>query len=360
MAHVAKYTRPAIGRLMNHYNRKENDGVIRSNESIDPTRTNQNYFFKNGSVDSLNERLSQVKVCKRADVNVMCDWVVTLPKDVQADDEQKFFEAVFAFLSERYGSDNIINAVVHNDETTPHMHCAFVPVVEDRKKGGYKVSAKERLNRAELQSFHTDLAGYVQERLGYEVAILNGATVEGNLTKKEMLERDIEELEQDKEKLQGKVLSATEVRDSKYKKCFPGGGIKLVKASGAVASTSETMEHIQSLKKTASRVISADKERNEAIKRAKQAEKERDEANSRADKAENDRQMFFSKKDREQAERVRKANNRAERAENENSSLKAFLSELKYSDGSSVLDTYNEKMENQKNKNRSQSRGYER
>lgn len=359
MAHVAKYTRSAIGRLMGHYNREKDDGVNRNNESIDPERTDENYFLKSGSVDSLNERLLQVKVCKRADVNVLCDWVVTLPKDVQVDDEQKFFEAVFDFLSERYEAENIINAVVHKDETTPHMHCAFVPVVEDKKKGGYKVSAKERLNRAELQSFHTDLSVYVQERIGYEVAILNGATVEGNLTKKEMLKKDIEELEQEKGKLQGKILTVEEVKDKSFKKCF-GGGIKLVKKSGEVASTSETIDYIQSLKKTASRVKSSDRERDEAVERAKKAENERDKANKRADDAENDRQVYFSRKDREQVERVRKANSRAEKAENENSNLKSYMDEIKFSDGSSVLDAYNEKMENQKNKNRSQSHGYER
>lgn len=48
-------------------------------------------------MDSLNERLSQVKVCKRADVNVLCDWVVTLPKDVQVDDEQKFLKLYLIF-----------------------------------------------------------------------------------------------------------------------------------------------------------------------------------------------------------------------------------------------------------------------
>ena len=100
MAHVAKYTRSAIGRLMGHYNREKDDGVNRNNESIDPERTDENYFLKSGSVDSLNERLLQVKVCKRADVNVLCDWVVTLPKDVQVDDEQRF--SVGAVRSREY------------------------------------------------------------------------------------------------------------------------------------------------------------------------------------------------------------------------------------------------------------------
>ena len=39
--------------------------------------------------------------------------------------------------------ENVISAYVHFDEVTPHMHYAFVPVVEDKKKGGYKLSAKK-------------------------------------------------------------------------------------------------------------------------------------------------------------------------------------------------------------------------
>ena len=152
MAHVAKYTRSAIGRLMGHYNREKDDGVNRNNESIDPERTDENYFLKSGSVDSLNERLSQVKVCKRADVNVLCDWVVTLPKDVQVDDEQKFFEAVFDFLSERYGAENIINAVVHKDETTPHR--AMSPA-----------SSFSRRGRVSAASLSSDRKGRIQSRI---------------------------------------------------------------------------------------------------------------------------------------------------------------------------------------------------
>ena len=48
-------------------------------------------------------------------------------------------------------------AVVHYDETTPHLHYAFVPVVFDNKKSRYKVSAKEVLTRHDLQTFHDDL-----------------------------------------------------------------------------------------------------------------------------------------------------------------------------------------------------------
>ena len=76
----------------------------------------------------------------------MVDWVVTLPQSFDGD-EQDFFQETYKFLNDRYGKENVISAYVHMDETTPHMHYAFVPVVEDKKKGGYKLSAKEAVNR---------------------------------------------------------------------------------------------------------------------------------------------------------------------------------------------------------------------
>ncbi|MCE2224411.1 plasmid mobilization protein [Streptococcus thermophilus] len=83
-----------------------------------------------------------------------------LPEELaEATYEQQsaFFEATTNFLNERYGQENAVAAVVHYDEITPHLHCAFVPVVFDNKKSRYKVSAKEVLTRHDLQTFHDDL-----------------------------------------------------------------------------------------------------------------------------------------------------------------------------------------------------------
>src|SRR5699024_194930 len=66
-----------------------------------------------------------------------------------------------------------------NDETTPHMHFAFMPVTYDEKKRREKVSAKEVLNRNELKSFHQDLDNHLQERIPhiYQKGILNDKTI---------------------------------------------------------------------------------------------------------------------------------------------------------------------------------------
>jgi hypothetical protein len=198
MAHVEKFARGTTGVMCGHYGRTEGDGVRRSNENIDPARTHLNYNLApahdGGQIAFIQKRLSEVKLQNRADVKVMCDWVITLPvtdefkqqkPERQEELTQGFFRASYDFLEKRYGRENVVSAYVHMDEKTPHMHFAFIPVTEDRKKGGFKVSAKEVLTRSDLQSFHTDLQRFLGQR-GVPLAVLNGATKDGNKTVAEL------------------------------------------------------------------------------------------------------------------------------------------------------------------------------
>lgn len=192
MAHVAKYAKGAVGNMFAHYARSRSD-VVRSNENIDPARTHLNYNLapqhKGGQVAFLRRRLAEVKVQKRADVNLFCDWIVTIPKDfldTHPDREREFFENTYNFLKEKYGEENVISAYVHRDEVTPHMHFAFIPVVQDKKRGGFKVSAKEALTRSDLRSFHDELTMHLLKNMGYVIPILNQATKDGNRSIKEL------------------------------------------------------------------------------------------------------------------------------------------------------------------------------
>ena len=200
MAHFAKYAATAVNRMTNHYGRTQGDGIHRSNEEIDPERTSLNYNLapdrQGGQIAYLHERLAEVKVQKRADVKVLCDWVVTLPRwqakpgqNVDPNQiERQFFQQTYRFLADRYGEQNVVSAYVHMDETTPHMHFAFIPVVQDKKHPEReKVSAKERINRKELQTFHGDLDHYIQEKIP-EVSfeVLNDATRDGSKTVTEL------------------------------------------------------------------------------------------------------------------------------------------------------------------------------
>ena len=80
MAHKEKYTRGAVGHMLGHYDRSKE-----APELACPANTVLNYGSygndqQKNQLDFLHQRLSEVKVHNRKDVNVMVDWVVTLPQ----------------------------------------------------------------------------------------------------------------------------------------------------------------------------------------------------------------------------------------------------------------------------------------
>lgn len=180
MAHIAKYSKGAMGHMLSHYDRSKNN----LSGDIDKARTVLNYNLgpvrAGTQLDFIHQRLSEVKVQQRKDVNVLCDWVVTVPKDLPLHEHKAFFQHTYNFLQQKYGAENVISAYVHIDETTPHMHFAFIPVVPDKRRGGFKVSAKEAITRSDLQQFHERLQTYLEDQLGHPVSILNEATRNGN------------------------------------------------------------------------------------------------------------------------------------------------------------------------------------
>ncbi|MCL2578396.1 MAG: plasmid recombination protein [Oscillospiraceae bacterium] len=61
-------------------------------------------------------------------------------------EQREYLQRAFAFMENKIGRGNIISAVVHNDEKTPHMHLSFCPITPDMK-----LSAKYILgNQAQL------------------------------------------------------------------------------------------------------------------------------------------------------------------------------------------------------------------
>lgn len=190
MAHFEKYSAGAIGHMLAHYDRTHSSSTSKINES--KTFLNYNLAAKDqplSQLDFIHKRLSEIKVLKRKDVNVMCDWIVTAPQELAKDELPLFFAETYKFLNDRYGKENVISAYVHLDETTPHIHYAFVPVVMDKKKNIPKLSAKERVPVRELKTFHPDLTKYMKNIFGRDIGIQNDATSLGNQTIKQLKQK---------------------------------------------------------------------------------------------------------------------------------------------------------------------------
>ena len=194
---IQKYTKEACGHLFKHFERaKDKDGnYIRfGNRDIDLSRSCLNYNLAPSrgmtQTEYLNKRLSEVYHIKKKDLNVMCSWVITAPDDLPPEKLHLFFHAAYHFMAKRYGEENVISAYVHLDENREkghaHMHFAFIPVIYDKKKQRYKVSAKEVINKNELQKIHKEAEAYISKSLKTSVHLLNGMTKQGNKTIEEL------------------------------------------------------------------------------------------------------------------------------------------------------------------------------
>ena len=200
MAHMIKLTRGALGGMFRHNERDAEDGaVVRSNERIDPTRTHLNYSLTPTPVLQLTplERVNTlcesegINIAKRKDLKVAVSWVITAPQSITEDERERFFFECKRFLDTRYGykgDKNVLCAQIHLDETSPHLHYVFCPVCYDSKNHRHTVSAKNVINRKDLQTFHKDLTEHMRGVFGRDVGIETGITEEqgGNMSVTEL------------------------------------------------------------------------------------------------------------------------------------------------------------------------------
>ena len=89
-------------------------------------------------------------------------WLTVSPEFAKAHESEmpEYFNRAFDFLKERVGEENIISAVVHMDEKTPHLHLCFVPLTKDGR-----LSAKEILgNKKNMIRWQDDFYACMAER----------------------------------------------------------------------------------------------------------------------------------------------------------------------------------------------------
>lgn len=124
--HLATYTTASAGRMLAHYERSigERDHIDRDGEVYNLAPT-----YEGGCHKRFADLCDGLEV--GAKTRPLADMVVTMPEGFEGDREG-FFEAAYGELAARVGEERIVCAYVHLDEpgAQPHMHFAFVPVVE--------------------------------------------------------------------------------------------------------------------------------------------------------------------------------------------------------------------------------------
>ena len=136
------------------YNRSSLIGLYRHNERKNTTYTNKNivrfsthlnYSLKECDTTYLQkfEQIRQEHNLKgwiKKNSNVVCEYIITSDeqffKNIGNDETKRFFETAYEFVKtyKNLGEDYIISATVHLDESTPHMHLIYIPVVHSIDK----------------------------------------------------------------------------------------------------------------------------------------------------------------------------------------------------------------------------------
>ena len=153
------------GPLEAHHERKKEQYA--SNPDIDTSRSKYNFHIVKPDgryYHFIQSRIEQARCRTRKDSTRFVDTLITAspeffkgksPKEIAA-----YFQRAADFLIDRVGRENIVSAMVHMDEKTPHLHLVFVPLTKDNR-----LCAKEIIgNRANLTKWQDDFHACMVEQ----------------------------------------------------------------------------------------------------------------------------------------------------------------------------------------------------
>lgn len=160
------------------------------NPNYDPTKSCENHYFErmevNGSMSGwidyyrathgIGGRFIKKSSNPKNSTNVMCQAMFTVPKyvnDLPREDQLKVLGYCYDFFKMEFPDVPVIEAVAHFDETSPHVHINFLPIVEreHKKRGKEKVfSTTDLMHGKEYYTYFQDrYQSYMETMLNVEL-----------------------------------------------------------------------------------------------------------------------------------------------------------------------------------------------
>lgn len=144
----ANYKKDNLAGLYKHNERKNTNY---SNKDINKNNSIKNYSIKSCNTTYLNairqlitENNLQCRITSYT--NLACEFIITSGKEffeeIGEEETKRYFQTAYDFVTnyKGLGEKYILSAKVHNDESTPHMHLVFVPVINKKDKNGNMVN----------------------------------------------------------------------------------------------------------------------------------------------------------------------------------------------------------------------------
>lgn len=143
-----------------------------SNPDIDINRSDQNIvFFKTENLsENVRERVADIQAGQkrkiRRDAPVAIEYMITASPEAMArlskQEQEQYFSESLNFVEARHGTRNRLSAVLHLDETTPHLHVLVFPEREG------KLDAKSFFKLPALTAMQDEFAVKVGRQFGLE------------------------------------------------------------------------------------------------------------------------------------------------------------------------------------------------
>ena len=151
--------------IEDHHER--NKETYASNPDIDLSRTGENFHIiipMQKYYAEIQQRITAAQCRTRKDSVRFVDTLITASPEFFEGKTKKEILAYYThacrFMEERVGKQNIVSAVVHMDEKTPHMHLVFVPLTSDNR-----LSARDIIgNRKQLVAWQDDFWKHMSQR----------------------------------------------------------------------------------------------------------------------------------------------------------------------------------------------------
>lgn len=161
---IEKRYRGNIAKIGNHHERMKES--YKSNPDINRERSSLNYHLKKPTgtyTQMVNAKIANVKRVRKDSVLLADTFIGGSPEFINglsSDEQKEFFKRGYDFMARNIGEHNILSAVVHLDEKTPHMHLVFTPITDDNR-----LCAKEMLgNPKRFEKWQDDFYACMHSR----------------------------------------------------------------------------------------------------------------------------------------------------------------------------------------------------
>lgn len=172
---VSKNKATSIGFVQRH-NLRQYDQKHKAPSNVDSSKTHLNYAliecdkFKSAVKEKVDEVQAQQTRRIRKDCPTSLEYVISASPEffekASASEQREYFNSALKFIKNRHEVENVISAVVHMDEETPHMHVVVVPIRKNEK--GLRLDPKSFCTPRELSKLQTDFNKQVAKKFNLE------------------------------------------------------------------------------------------------------------------------------------------------------------------------------------------------